>query len=216
MKINPINNVNFQRLLIHPQMAENLKSHTMEQIQQLKDFGDRVEDIKLFDIVLDKDSRVRIKKSDDNSPQYIDYFSNFRAEESKLGKHYSYTCYDGGGETEVGGFYPDLPRVFTAEFGKEAKAKYAEYKKLGLYEQAEFLARLFETREIRHIEAEKARETEKLKKELEERTEKEKISDAVDNLMKKYEMKIEESETEEPFRVIKLERKSFFKRIFHK
>ncbi len=202
MRVNSIDSTNFQMALkLNPKtMPEKLKEKPMEYIISLNEFGDRIKDVKVFDVVLEDSFIPQIKKI--GGVDSKDYFKAFKNEEKYLGEPYEVPAgFDGD---TVGGFYPKEPDIFRSIYGKDAEKKYSEFKKLSMLEQAGELSRLLEKEYVKNIVNKARNESEMKLKAFEKQIEKESLNSAIDDLVRKYELPNEEGTN----------KKSWWKRIF--
>ena len=186
MRVNKIDNgINFQMALkINKKAIPELRKLPIERLKEYKKFGEEIKDLKLYNVHIGEDLGIEVMSTDsaDKSP----YFTWLKATESKLGKHYSYTSYDGGGETTTGGFYPDQPRTFIEKYGDKAKEEYERFKKLDNLHKAGEYSRMLEERELKQIEAKRLEEEARLAEERAKRLAQEEKDAAVKSLLDEY------------------------------
>lgn len=202
MRVNSVDSTNFQMALkLNPQkMPEKLKEKPMEYIIALNEFGDRIKDVKIFDVVLEDSFIPQVKRI--GGVDGKDYFKALKNEEKHLGKSYEVPAgFDGD---TAGGFNPNEPAIFRSVYGKDAEKKYSEFKKLGMLEQAGELSRLLEKEYVNSIVKKARNESEIKLKAFEKQIEKENLDAAIDDLVSKYELPEAE----------KTNKKSWWKRIF--
>ena len=213
MHINKINNdTNFKMALkINKKALPELEKLPIEKIKNIEEFGEKLKDLKLYNVHLNEKLCYEIRSA--NPEDKTDYLASLRDTEKYLGKHYSVTEYDGGGETTRGGWYPDEPPSFTNAYGKKAPEEYKRFKELDLNNQIEQYCRMLEKFELDRIAKEEA--AVKAKREAEEAAQialAEKTS-TLTSMMEKF--GYEEPVVEEQL-VEKAEpKKNFFKRLFH-
>ena len=211
MRINKIdNNVNFQMALkIDKAARAELSGLPVEHIEEIGKFAETIKDLKLFNVHLNDKLEYSIRNSVPGSKK--NYLEEFRFEESRLGKHYSRTEYDGGGEVEIGGFYPDTPWEFRTRYGNNAKDEYAMFKKLNLREQIGKLSRILEELELDRIAKEDAAAAAKRAAEEAARVAREQKTAAIDKLLDQYGYDVPK-----PAEIPPAEKRNFFQRLFGK
>ena len=184
MRVNAVDNTNFQMALkLNPEkMPEKLKEMPMENIIRLNQLGEKIKDIKLYDVVFEDNFVPQVKSADASVKK--DFFKELKKEEGYLGKAYEIPC-GMCGET-AGGFFPDEPKIFREIYKEDASKEYKEFKKLHQIDQAGELSRLLELRDLRiMIEQEKEKSQLEVNKLMEE-AKKEQSRKAVNELMDKY------------------------------
>ena len=220
MHVNKIDNgVNFQMALkINKKAMPELKKLPIERLEEYKKFAEEIKDLKLYNVHIGEDLKIEVMSANpaDKSP----YFSWLKETESKLGKHYSYTSYDGGGETTTGGWYPDQPRTFVEKYGDKAKEEYEKFKKLDTLHQAGEYSRILEERELKAIEAKRLEDEARLAEERAAKLAQEEKDAAVKSLLDEYGYEEVVEEVKEPIaaeaKAVKPKNlfKSFFERLF--
>ena len=215
MQINKIDNsTNFKMALkINTKAMPVLKESTIERLNHIAEFGEKLKDIKLYDVHINENLKYEIRSA--NPEDNYDYLAGLREAQSLCGKHYTLRGYDGGGETETGGWYPDQPQSFRTKYGKNAKEEYEKFKQLNLEDQITQYCKMLEDFELERIAKEEAEIAAKKAEEEAARLAQKEKDDALNNLMNKYgyeeakpaveELSIENTETET----------NFFKRLFH-
>lgn len=204
MQVQRVNDsTNFCALKINPKLRAEIAKRGGDYLISLDNYGNKIADVKLYHVVYDNSIHVP-KIFHDSRNVTRDYFAELKNEERYLGKYYEVPA-GVDGDTR-GGFYPDVPRVFTKLFGKNAKSKYAEFKKEEIFDQAAEYSRLLEELEIKSMVAEAKAEAEQRFKEALEKESKIKLERTLDNLLDKY--KYEEPIQPEP------QKNSWWKRIF--
>lgn len=204
MHVNSVDNTNFQMALkINPKkMPEKLKEKPFEYLTMLNELGNKTEDVKIFDVVLEDSFVPQVKKAGGKDTK--DYFQALKNEEQYLGKPYEVPS--GMDGDTVGGSHPDEPEIFRVMYNKDAKQKYAEFKKLGMLEQACELSRLLEKKYITDMVKKAKQESEAKLKAYEEELKKENLNTMINDMVRKYELEVPEAE--------KTDKKSWWKRFF--
>ena len=203
MRINSVNNTNFQMAMkINPKLESEIAKKGPNFVTELEKYGESLSGIKNYDVIFYDSFTPQIKRTDNINN--IDYFGRLKQEESLLGKYYEMEC-GVVGET-VGGFYPDEPSLFIRMYGKDAKEKYAEFKKLDVMAQAAEYSRMLEKCDIDAILKSKKDEAVRLAKAGKEEQEHESLKKSVENLINRYRY-IPEENTK------KTEEKSSWRRI---
>ena len=202
MRVDTVDNTNFRMALkLNPdKMPAKLREMSMENIIRLNQLGEKIKDIKLYDVVFE-DSFVPQVKSADASVKK-DFFKEFKKEEEYLGKACEIPC-GMSGET-AGGFFPDEPKIFREIYKEDASKEYKEFKKLHQIDQAGELSRLLEKKDVM-INKAKQESDAKLKAYI-EKQKKEIYNTAFDEKVSKYEFVTQEAE--------KVNEKSWWKSIF--
>ena len=202
MHVKSVDNTNFQMALkLNPKtMPEKLNEKPMEYIIALNILGDRIKDVKFFDVVFEDSFIPQVKKA--GTSEAKDYFKALKNEEKYLGK--SYEVPSGFDGDFVGGFNPNEPKIFRSIYGKDAAKKYSEFKNLSMLEQAGELSRLLEKEYVNSIVKKARNESEIKLKAFEKRIGKENLNAAIDDLVRKYELPEAE----------KTRKTSWWKRIF--
>lgn len=204
MRVNAVDNTNFQMALkLNPEkMPAKLMEMPMETIIRLNQLGEKIKDIKLYDVVFEDNFVPRVKSADTSVTK--DFFKEFKKEEEYLGKAYEVPC-GMSGET-AGGFFPDEPKIFREIYKKDASKEYKEFKKLPLFEQAGELSRLLEKKDVNDMINKAKQESDAKLKAYIEKQRKEIFNTAIDDIISKYELVLPEAE--------KPSKKSWWKRIF--
>ena len=205
MRVNSIDNTNFQMALkLNPKtMPEKLNEKPMEYIIALNILGDRIKDVKFFDVVFEDNFIPQVKKA--GSSEAKDYFQALKNEEQNLGKPYKVPSgFDGD---FAGGINPKEPEIFRSVYGKEAEKKYSDFKELSILQQAGELSILLEKKHVADM-INKAREESEAKfKAYKEKVRKEILNMPLDDdLVSKNELVIPEAK--------KPRKTSWWKRIF--
>ena len=202
MRVNSVDNTNFRMALkLNPKkMPDKLKGMPMECIIRLNQLGDKIKDIKLYDVVFEDSFVPQVKSV--NTSITKDFFKEFQKEEQLLGKAYEVPC-GMCGET-AGGFFPDEPKIFREIYKEDASKEYKEFKKLHQIDQAGELSRLLEKKDVT-INKAKQESDAKLKAYI-EKQKKEIYNTAFDEKVSKYEFVTQEAE--------KVNKKSWWKSIF--
>ena len=202
MRVDAVDNTNFRMALkLNPdKMPAKLREMSMENIIRLNQLGEKIKDIKLYDVVFE-DSFVPQVKSADASVKK-DFFKEFKKEEEYLGKACEVPC--GMSCETAGGFFPDEPKIFREIYKEDASKEYKEFKKLHQIDQAGELSRLLEKKDVM-INKAKQESDAKLKAYI-EKQKKEIYNTAFDEKVSKYEFVTQEAE--------KVNEKSWWKSIF--
>ena len=204
MQIKSIDNTNFQMALkLNPEkMPAKLKEKPIEYILSLNEFGNKIKDIKLYDVVFEDSFIPQVNSA--NPKMTEDFFAALKNEEQYLGKWYQRV----GSDEVSGGCYPKEPHIFRVIYGKDASKEYSKFKKMGDLEQAGELSRLLEQRDLKNLLAEKRKQSEQNFQNLVEKAKKEQLNKEIDSLMNRY-----GAEAETPK---KAEKKGFFSFLFPK
>lgn len=186
MQINKIdNNTSFKMALkINTKAMPKLQELPIEKLREIEAFGEKLKDIKLYDVHLNERLKYEIRSV--NSKDNYDYLAGLREAQSLCGRHYTRMEYDGGGETTIGGYYPDQPRSFITKYGKKAKEEYEKFKQLSLEDQITQYCKMLEEFELERIAKEEAEIAAKKAKEEAARLAQKEKDDALHNLMGKY------------------------------
>ena len=209
MKVNSIDNTRFGALKINPKLRSDIARRGSDFLVALNNYGKEIDDIKLYNVVLDDSiHNPKIFGSDKNATR--DFFSELKSEEKKLGKCYEIP--DGFDGDTRGGFFPDEPRVFRKLYGENAKSKYAEFKKLDIYEQAAHYSRMLEECDIKRMTAEAVEKSKKLVEEIQKKEQEKKLYQEVDDIIARYgyEEPLTSAETTQK----QTAKKSWWQRIF--
>ena len=184
MRVNSVDNTNFRMALkLNPKkMPDKLKEMPMECIIRLNQLGDKIKDIKLYDVVFEDSLVPQVKSA--NTSITKDFFNEFQKEERLLGKAYEVPC-GMAGET-IGGFYPDEPKIFRDIYEKDASAQYKKFKKLSQIDQAGELSRLLEIRSIKQLLEQEKKKSEQGFNKIQEQAKGEQNRKAVNDLMDRY------------------------------
>lgn len=204
MRVKSVDNTNFQMALkLNPKrMPEKLKDKPMEYIIKLNTFGDRIKDVKIFDVVFEDSFIPQVRKT--GSSEAKDYFQALKNEEQYLGKPYEVPS--GLDGDFAGGFNPNEPKIFRSIYGKDAAKKYSEFKKLSMLEQAGELSRLLEKKYVTDMVNKAKQESDARFEAYKEKLRKEIFNTTMDDLISKYELTVPEAE--------KIGKKSWWKRVF--
>ena len=186
MQINKIDNsTNFKMALkINQKAMPKLKELPIERLREIEEFGEKLKDFKLYDVHLNENLKYEIRSA--NPEDEYDYLAGLREAQSLCGKHYTLRGYDGGGETETGGWYPDQPQSFRTKYGKNAKEEYEKFKQLNLGDQIIQYCKMLEDFELERIAKEEAEIAAKKAEEEAARIAQKEKDDALNNLMHKY------------------------------
>ena len=216
MRINKIdNNVNFQMALKIDKAARGkLSELPVEQIEELGKFAETIKDLNLFNVHLNENLEYSIRSNVPGGKK--NFLEEFRFEESRLGKHYSRTEYDGGGEVEIGGFYPDIPWEFRTRYGSKAGEEYGVFKKLGTRDQIGKLSRILEELELERIAKEDAAAAAKRAAEEAARVAREQKDAAINKLLDQYGYDVPKPAEVPPNEKITIKKRNFFQRLFGK
>ena len=156
MQIKAVNNTNFQMAMkINPKLEPEIAKKGQKFVTELEKYGESISDIKKYNVIFDNSFIPQVRKA--GNANGIDYFERLKREEALLGKFYEREC-GMAGET-VGGFYPNEPQLFIIMYGKDAKAKYQEFKKLDVMAQAAEYSRMLEICDIAAILRNRKRKT---------------------------------------------------------
>lgn len=210
MRTNKIDgNSNFKALKINPKLRPQIINQGKEFLKVLDKCGMKISDVKLYDVVFDESiHKPKIFSHD----KYIttDYFDLLRSEENCLGKWYQIPA--GLAGDTAGGFYPDEPRVFRKLYGEAAKKKYADFKKLYIYDQACEYSRMLEELDIKHMVAKAKEESSNRIKEIQKNEALCKLNQQVDEILEKYKYEAPTEPESKPKKEIS--KKSWWKKIF--
>jgi len=204
MHINSVDNTNFRMAMkINPKLESEIAKKGQNFVTELEKYGESLSGVKNYDVIFYDSFTPQIKRADNTNN--IDYFGKLKQEESILGKYYERNC-GMVGET-VGGFYPNEPSLFIRMYGKDAKKRYAEFKKLDIMAQAAEYSKMLEECDIEAVLKSKKDEAERLAKVVKEEQEQETLKKSVENLINRFRYNPEEN-------IKKTEEKSPWKRIF--
>ena len=211
MQINPVDSsTNFKMALkINPKLQSSIAKRGSDFLLALDSYGKKMSDIGLYNVVLDESINVpKIFRFNENAAR--DFFAELKNEEKFLGRYYEIPA-GSYGDTRSG-FFPDEPRVFQKLYGKKAKAKYAEFKKLDIYEQAEKYCRMLEELDVKQMVAQKREESIKKVNEILKKEKQEKLDRTAEDLIERYRYE----KPVEPVKTVqtKPDKKSWWKRIF--
>lgn len=208
MRIDKIDNrTNFKMALkISPKLHPDIVKKGNPFKDFLDNYGSSISDVKLYNVVFDNNIEMpRIFHHDSKITR--DFFIELKGEEKNLGKWYDIPS--GMPGESNGGFFPDEPRIFQRLYGKEAKKKYAEFKKMNIYEQAAEYSRMLEEYDVKRMVAQEREKSAKAFREAEEKEKLEKLNHAVDDIIEKY--KYEEPK---PDTNASKEKKNWWQKIF--
>ena len=184
MKVNSANdNTNFRAMKINPVLRTEIAKMGESFVAKLNDYGNKIADVQMYDVVLLNDIKNPKIFSADKSVTR-DFFYELRQEEKCLGKWYEGSAGEEGSTS--GGFYPKEPKVFQKLFGKDAKYKYAEFKQKNVYEQAMEYSRMLEELDIKMMVAKAKEKSEKRLNEYLQHAKEQELNKALDNLIEKY------------------------------
>ena len=185
MHINKIdNNPNFKMALkINPELKPEIVKEGADFLTKIDNYGKQISDIKFYDVVLDESIHTpKIYSCDKTKTK--DFFAELKNEENNLGKWYEVPAGPEG--DSAGGFMPNEPRVFINLYGKEAKEKYKNFKKLDSFAQAAEYSRMLEELDVKKMIAEKKEKSQKLINDLLKKEEQEKLSRVADDIIERY------------------------------
>lgn len=186
MQINRVDNsTNFKMALkVNTKAMPKLRELPTEKLNQIAEFGEKLKDIKFYDVHLNEHLKYEIRSK--NPADKHDYLAGFREAQRNCGRHYTITEYDGGGETTRGGYYPDQPRSFILKYGEKAKEEYEKFKQLDPFDQVIQYCKILDDFEIDRITQEETKiAAEKAKQEAEMAAQRAK-EEALNNLIDKY------------------------------
>lgn len=206
MKILSNNNINFGKLRIDTQAKEKLNTMPNDYLDEVKKIGNNLENIENVDLILDKDLKISVVKTNDYNK--YDYFCRLKAEMNNAGQYY-YVEY---GEEGHGGFWPNIPDTFSHYCKGDISEEYKKFQALDSLHQAEELSKMMDKSIIEQREKEKIKLEEENRKKLEciktENEHKQKVDDVLSNFgFEKFEHKDDKTKSNN-------KKQSFLSRIF--
>lgn len=183
MKVDTINNTNFKAMKINPILRSKIAEKGEGFVAELSNYGKQIADVKMYDVVfVNNIDYPKIFRTDKKAIK--DFFYELKQEEKILGKRYEVPA---GPEGDTrSGFYPDEPRIFQKRYGKDAKAQYAEFKNLNIYEQAIRYSKILEELDVKNMVAEAKTKSEKRINEFLQQAKEQQLNKALDDLIEKY------------------------------
>ena len=211
MQVNSVDSsTNFKMALkINPKLQSSISKRGSDFLLALDNYGKKMSDVRLYDVVFDESINTpKIFRFNENTAR--DFFAELKNEEKNLGRYYEIPA-GFYGDTRSG-FYPDEPKVFLKLYGKQAKAKYNEFKKFNIYEQAENYCRMLEELDVKQMRAQKKEESLNRVNEILKKEKQKKLNRTAEDLIEKYRY-------EKPAEFVntvqtKPDKKSWWKRIF--
>ena len=185
MRINKVDdNINFRMALkVNPKLRPEIEKRGADFLDFLDSYGEKISDIKHYNVVFDDSlSSPKILNSDKSITR--DYFAELRNEEKNLGKYY--VIPSSFNRISRGYFFPSEPRVFRKLYENDAKAKYAEFKKLDLYEQVSRYSRILDNLYVKRITPSDRETINKSIIDLVENKSDKNLSPTIDEVLEKY------------------------------